>query len=294
MLKISNINKMINLDFTEKELDTLKEYFQSELLKTEQKIDSIKGILEKIGKKTGKVYRSEKKAARKALKKMKAMAHLIEPEIKIRKKPGPKPKTEKVATAVSETPEKKRRGRPPRAKEEVKRRGRPRVIKPIVEAEATPEPAVKTRRKRVALTIEKPLPVVQETKVRKRGPRTVKAQAAAVTEQSPRRKPGRPPKAASEKKPVKPGPKVPKKKAIKIPWGAWITNVLRDSEENLSQQIILDTIAKRLQLAGPELESATVKILDQFSKLQKTGKIISQQSGDATVYGLKISGRKGR
>ncbi len=287
---------MINLDFTEKELDTLKEYFQAELLKTEQKIDSIKGILEKIGKKTGKGFRSEKKAAKKALKKMKAMAQLIEPEIKIRKKPGPKPKAEKVAALVTEAPEKKKRGRPPRVKEEGKRRGRPRVVKPVVEieAEAKAESPVKTRRRKVAVTLEKAPAVAVEKTVRKRRPRLEKVAASSVPELMPKRKPGRPPKPAAEKKPLKPGPKAPKKKAVKIPWGAWITNVLRDSEENLSQQNIIDTIAKRLQLAGPELDSATVKILDQFNKLQKSGKVVAQQSGDSTLYGLKITGRRGR
>jgi len=98
---------MIKLNFTEKELETLKDYFQTELYKAEQKIDGIRGMLEKVGKKFGKSLKSVEAPAKKKRGKAKAAATVTAVE---KKKPGRKPKA--AAAPVAEKKEGAKRGRP--------------------------------------------------------------------------------------------------------------------------------------------------------------------------------------
>ncbi len=103
---------MVNLSFTDKELETLNEYFQSELYKAEQKIDSIKGILGKIGKKQGKPGKEAKSSKKHGRNKS-----VLKSEIKLhleKKKPGRKPKnvTDDLVKIVEKNEVPAKRGRP--------------------------------------------------------------------------------------------------------------------------------------------------------------------------------------
>ncbi|MCX6272431.1 MAG: hypothetical protein NTU44_14690 [Bacteroidetes bacterium] len=170
---------MINLNFTEKELETLQEYFQSELYKAEQKIDSIRGILDKIGKKYGNVQKIDKKERKKREKLLKK-DQLPEPELKERKRPGRKPKVKTETDLVVEQILPKRRGRPP------------------IKKEASAEVTVKRGRKAAS---EEKADVIQEKPKRGRKPsiKTALQQVAASEEVIVvKRKPGRKPAVKTE------------------------------------------------------------------------------------------------
>lgn len=283
---------MINLNFTEKELETLKEYFQSELYKAEQTIDNIRGILGKIGKKQGKTQQ----AAKRGRKKVSVAPALQAKAIVEKKRPGRKPKALKEAEISAASKIQKKRGRPPKAK--VEAAGVPaakvKIIKskPVKKATPKAKPArVKVEKPKTVAKVKKTVPVIEGVK---RKPGRPKTKPVVVAEKKTKVESAGKKAVVVKAKPVKTEAKLSKKKEIKtpkIPWGDWILAILRDSENNLTQEQIFTAISNRLQITGEEFTAAEKKLKDQMNKLLKAKKILPSEEGENPVYSLKISGK---
>jgi hypothetical protein len=269
---------MIKLNFTEKELETLNEYFQTELYKAEQKIDSIRGILGKIGKKSGKFYKSEIKENKRGRKPNLSSSV----NVKIKKRPGPKPKAikEDEITAVAKVL--KKRGRPPKKE----------VAAPKISALAE-------KKKRSPKSTSVPGNKIQQSILSsepiKRKPGRPRLNAEKVVAEK-KNKAGRPTikkitKGNIRKEPPKPLNKTLKKGDIKsrrTPWGDWILTVLRDSDVNLTQNQIINHVANRLQIAENDIAPAETKLQGQIMKLIQSKKIVMTTEGENNVYSLNI------
>jgi hypothetical protein len=261
---------MINLNFTEKELETLQEYFQSELFKAEQKIDNIRGILGKIGKKYGKAQKNVEKIARKRGRpkikeeiKSKEKA-LKKSNLKIkpageRKKPGPKPKV-KTAEPVKVIEKKSKRAKASKAA--------PKKVEVKTERKKPgPKPKIKP-------AVEIAIPVKVEGKKRGR-PATKKVEEKKkVRARNPVRKSGQTDKFRN------------------FPWQEWIINVLREKNAKLGHEQIVESLAAKLQFTGKDLEMAKRKVKDNLARLTNNGKIskVSEDGDEKVLYSANVLG----
>ncbi|MHC1708440.1 MAG: hypothetical protein AB9842_13095 [Bacteroidales bacterium] len=288
---------MINLNFTEKELETLKEYFQSELFKAEQKIDSIRGILGKIGKKYSKTQKAEKKSGKRGRKKVNTMASLLPVSDIERKKPGRKPKLFKEANTFTGSKTQKKRGRPPKIKTEpllaAVKAGKIKGIKDVPKVKKANLMAEKTKKTTISV---KPAATSEIVK-RKPGRPRIKPEIIAaekktkVLSKSKNLTPKLTIKKKSQAKVKNMNAKKKEPKTPKIPWGDWILTVLRDSDVNLTREQIFKAVTERLKLSGEELKSAELKLKDHLVKLLKVKKILPDSDRENPAFGLKIVGK---
>lgn len=309
--------KMVNLSFTDKELETLKEYFQSELFKAEEKIDNIRGILGKIGKRYGtgsiEIKKSPKKAGRP--KTIKAVAG--------KKKPGPKPKkalAELVQMLAKKEPTGKKRGRPAKVKAVVKD-AEASVIneKPVAKAKTGPKKAEKAKdvkkatsaikKVKKAAVAKKAAPKIVKAKKVKgvvkvkampkaKAPKKVKTalkakadeKVKAITKLKEIIKAKSPKIKVASKPKSTPKPKTTENKKTVInasKWSEWVTEVVKENPQLIATQIA-DAVIVNNNLKGDNLTNAANMVKKHLNNLEKAGKIMSYgEEGAEPMYGLK-------
>ncbi len=282
---------MVNLSFSDKELETLKEYFQAELLKAQEQVDNILGILGKIDKKPVSankvVTKGTKKGGRSKVVKPVAekkktgpkpksgLAELIEildqsePSVKKRESIDIKPasKTEAVVNVVSKAAAKAKTGvkkgttakkqkNPPKPKVVAKKEAK--VKKAIVKA-AKPVVAKKTVEKK---TVTKPI--------------TEKAVEKPKTYKKPR----------EEKRTLRvkltPIGKTPE-------WVDWVISVVQDNPQMVSHQVA-DAVINKYDLSGDNLVDAPAMVDQALGELLTSGVLMAYGDDLSNpMYGLKMA-----
>lgn len=280
---------MININFTEKELEILQEYFQSELYKAEQKIDNIKGILGKIGKKRGKMKPVENHQTKRGRNKGVVLASLLPKQDFEPKRRGRKPKSVKQTEMIVTAPTQKKRGRPAKIKTDNLLSNEKSLNKKLPAQPVTTVAAKKTSKNSTAVSvsgIEKRRPgrprkypevdvAEKKTKVGKTDNKGLKSSdnkqhSQNISVQKARKKETRAPK---------------------IPWGDWILAVLRESDSNLSQDQIFTAVSKKLRLSAEDFKAAESKLKDHMLKLLKSKRIIAGSEKPHSLYSIKITGK---
>ena len=253
---------MVTLSFTDKELEILNEYFQSELYKAEQKIDTIKEILGKIGKKHGKETK----------------------EIKPEKKHGDHKKEGKA-----------KRGRPPLSVAEKQKREKKKLKNKKSRHPKTEAVAIETIAEALIAPVVMPaavLPVPDE--VMQPAEKQVAEKSAAKAKESTKAKASKakarkkPKPAAKKKTPTKPNAAAPAK-PMDIDWEEGILGIVRDNPQLTATQISQSLIEK-YSLKGSQKTGASRRVEEKLAQLEGAGTLMAYgDEGEALMYGLNLA-----
>jgi len=282
---------MVNLSFSATELDTLKEYFQSELLKAQEQVDNILGILGKIEKKPVSVNKVATKGTKKG-----GRSRVVKPAAD-KKKTGPKPKSG-LAELIeildkSETSVKKKESiaAKPASKTEV---AAAVVSKPAAKAKTVAKkgsPAKKQKNEPKVKAVAKKEPKVKKAIVKAAKPvvakKTVEKKTVTkpVTEKTVE-KPKTYKKPRSEKRTLRvkltPIGKTPE-------WAEWVISVVKDNPQMVSHQVA-DAVINKYDLSGDNLVDAPAMV-DQFLGELVSSGVLMAYGDDLSnpMYGLKMT-----
>ncbi len=242
---------MKKISLTQSEIDNLKELYQSEIGRAQRRIESLKSILKKIEKENLS----------------------IEPEEKIVKKRGRKPKVT-VAQTLQETPSSpKKRGRKPK--------------NTTVAAEAAKEPKKRGRKPKNA---DASAEVVQEIKKRGRKPKAKPAEENVKKTKTTRKniKPIHPPKKRKKSKSLRKS----LKQAVdgeKIKWIDLILSIFKKSNSLLNSNALTIAAIEKLNLPEVEKDRVRMAVATNLTKLTKYDKKIVKyipEGSKTAVYGL--------